>query len=134
MTNKTNQELIDYMKTIDDINKVYADPAEPDRIEEMRREGFPMREVIKNTKARIDRVRELFKTNKLFIDPKCTNLTWELETLTYAESTEGKNRIEDRFDGEDHACDALGYALFNHAMTKKMATRGAIVSKPTFNR
>lgn len=110
-TNKTNSEVIEFAKTLG-LNKVYPDPAEPDRIEEMRRANLNVREVSKDIEKGIDSVRELFKTNKIRIHNSCVNLIAELETYRYPERRPNNNEPETPVKEFDHAMDALRYALF----------------------
>lgn len=95
--------------------KVYPDPAEPDRVEILRKAGLNCREVSKDIVAGIDAVRELFKQNRIHIHPDCKNLIHELETYRYPEKKPDKNEEEKPIKENDHALDALRYALY---MTK----------------
>lgn len=104
-TEKTNAEVIEYAKTLDAI-AWYPDPAEPDRIEEMRRAGMNVKEVNKDVSKGIDAVRNLFKNNRLFILADCENLIWELQNYRYHDGTE--KVIKEN----DHLVDALRYVLF----------------------
>jgi len=108
---KTTAEIIDYAKTLG-INIFYPDPAEPDRIEEMNRAGLNCRDVNKDIAKGIDSVRELFKQNRLHIHESCSNLIWELETYAYPNKKDDKNEAEVPIKENDHALDALRYALF----------------------
>lgn len=109
-TGKTNAELIEYARHLK-INTFYPDPAEPDRIEEMKRAGLNVREVSKDIEKGIDSVRELLKQGRLHIHKNCTNLIWEMETYAYPESTPDRNESETPLKENDHAMDALRYAL-----------------------
>lgn len=87
---------------------IYPDPENPLAIEKMRQKGLNIREVIKgkdSITSGVNTVRELFKQGRIHVHKDCKNLIWELETLAYMED------YEDRFDGPDHACDALRYTL-----------------------
>jgi len=110
---KTNAEIIEKAKGMD-LNILYPDPAEPDRIEEMQRAGLNCREVNKDITSGVDRVRELFKQQKIKIHKNCQNLIWELETYHYPESKLGYNNQEKPIKENDHAIDALRYALYTH--------------------
>ena len=92
--------------------KVYADPAEPDRIEILRKYGLNCRDVSKDIVAGVDRVRELFKQNRIHIHPDCKNLIHELETYRYPDKKPDQNEIEKPVKDKDHALDALRYALY----------------------
>lgn len=125
-TGKTNPEVIEYTRS-ESSNAVYPDPAEPDRIEEMRRARLNTREVSKDVEAGIDAVRELFKQGRIHIDPSCVNLISELEMYHYEEKKPDKNEPETPVKEYDHLCDALRYALFMNAKKKR---GGVSVYKP----
>lgn len=119
---KTNNEIIEIDKNAQakyNINRWYPDPAEPDRIEEMRRAGLNCREVNKDVSAGVDRVRDLFKQNKIRIHQRCKNLIWELETYRYPEKREKNNEKEIPIKESDHLVDALRYALFTDEPIRK---------------
>jgi len=95
-------------------NKVYPDPESPSAISEMKARGVNVREVIKNKdsiKSGIDKVRELFLSGKLKIHNSCVNLIEELESYSYPDKREGRNEEENPIKENDHALDALRYAL-----------------------
>mgnify|MGYP001604624418 FL=1 len=88
----------------------------------MRRHNLPTREVSKDVVAGINRVRELFKANKIHIHKSCINLINELETYSYPEKQELHNPNELPIKENDHAVDALRYVLFVHAVMKKTSS------------
>lgn len=94
--------------------KCYPDPAEPDRIEILKKAGLNCREVSKDIVAGIDHVRELFKQNRIHIHPDCKNLITELETYRYPEKKPERNEEEKPVKENDHALDALRYALYTN--------------------
>ncbi len=99
-------------------NEVYADPESASGNEELRRRAVNLRDVIKNrdsVRNGINRVRELFKSNRLFIHESCKNLIWELETYAYPEKKPDHNEEENPIKENDHALDALRYALMMDA-------------------
>jgi PBSX family phage terminase large subunit len=101
--------------------KVYPDPAEPDRIEILRKSGLNCREVSKDIVAGVDNVRELFKQGRIHINPDCKNLIYELETYRYPDKKPEKNEEEKPVKENDHALDALRYALYTHKPKKKIS-------------
>lgn len=113
-TGKTNIEIIEYAKSKQP-NVVYADPAEPDRIEEMRRHNLNMRDVSKDISPGVDRVREFFKSGKIKVNASCVNLISELESYSYPDKKDDKNYEERPIKDMDHAVDALRYALFMYS-------------------
>lgn len=109
-TQKTNAELVEYMKPLGG-NKFYPDPAEPDRIEEMRRAGLNIMEVSKDIEAGITSVIELLKTNRLHVHSSCVNLISEFETYHYPDKKPDKNEPELPVKENDHGMDSIRYAL-----------------------
>lgn len=102
-------------------DECYPDPECPSGILELKRRGVNVREVLKNKdsiKNGINVVRELFNTNRLRIHSSCQNLIWELETYAYPESKPNQNEPENPIKENDHALDALRYALMmDNALT-----------------
>lgn len=94
--------------------KCYPDPAEPDRIEILRRTGLNCREASKDVVAGIDHVRELFKQNRIHIHPDCKSLIMELETYRYPDKKPDQNEQEKPIKENDHLLDALRYALYTN--------------------
>ena len=102
-TQRTTPEIIEMAKSFGG-NKYYPDPAEPDRIEEMRRAKLNIREVSKDVEAGINAVRELFKTNRLFIHESCIALIEEIEAYSYPDKKPDRNENEAPIKENDHAC------------------------------
>lgn len=127
-TGRTNIEIIEYAKSLRTA-AVYPDPAEPDRIEEMRRHGLNCRDVSKDIPKGIDAVRELFKQNRIHIHESCVNLIGELETYSYPDRKDLHNEEERPIKENDHAVDALRYALY---MNQPQMRRAAQQFKPSF--
>ncbi len=115
-TGKTTSEIIEYAQSLRG-NKYYPDPAEPDRLEEMRRAGLNVREVSKDIEAGISAVQELLKTNRLHIHPSCVNLINEFETYRYPDKKPDMNEKEVPIKEHDHALDSIRYALYMQAPT-----------------
>lgn len=119
-TGMTDEETADYVASRR-FNKVYPDPAQPQAIEVMRRKGVNVRDVSKgkdSIQAGIDRMRELFKQNRLFIHTSCVNLIAELETYSYADKSPYRNATENPIDEYNHAIDALRYVVMTHTASK----------------
>jgi PBSX family phage terminase large subunit len=110
---KTDDEIAEYIST-QGFNYVYPDPEAAAAIEAIRRKGVNIREVNKgkdSIKNGISTVSELFKQNRLFIHESCENLIYELETYSYPEKKDMRNEDENPIKENDHALDALRYAL-----------------------
>jgi PBSX family phage terminase large subunit len=110
---QTDAQIADYVAALK-WQECYPDPESASGCEELKRRGVNVREVIKNrdsVRNGISTVRELFKSNRLFIHASCTNLIWELETYSYPEKKADHNEDENPIKENDHALDALRYAL-----------------------
>lgn len=120
-TGQSTPQIIEVAKSFKG-NKYYPDPAEPDRIEEARKEHLNVREVSKNIPAGISCVQELFKANRLFIHSSCINLISEIETYSYPDKKPDHNEAEVPIKENDHAMDAMRYVLY---MNEGFGTQGS---------
>lgn len=122
-TGKITQEIIEALSNFTkmyNIRMYYPDPAEPDRLEEMRLAGLPPREVLKNKDSvnlGIDKVRELIKRNQLKVFKNCKYTLEELSMYHYPEEEIGKEIKEDPIKENDHLMDAIRYALSSYQTT-----------------
>src|SRR3990167_11367524 len=84
-TGQTDAQVADYASALK-ANECYPDPESASGVEELRRRGVNVREVIKgkdSVRNGINTVRELFKSNRLLIHKDSINLIWELENYSY---------------------------------------------------
>ncbi len=93
-------------------NKVYPDPAEPDRNEEARRAGLNVRDVIKDVEARIVCFQEVLKQGRFHISVNCPMAIWEFETYSYPDRKPDHNESEAPIKENDHAMDELGMVIY----------------------
>lgn len=104
---KTDPETNQYIAALN-AQKIFPDPAAASAVAELKKLcPGKVREVVKNKdsiKNGIDRVRELFKANKLHVASHCVNLIQEFETYSYPDKMPGKNEYEDPIKENDHAC------------------------------
>lgn len=116
----TDAQQADYVAALK-WDECYPDPESKSGILELKQRGVNVREVVKNKDSirnGINVVRELFNTNRLRIHSSCVNLIWELETYSYPEKREDRNEEENPIKENDHALDALRYALsMDNALT-----------------
>lgn len=115
-TGRTDEQIKDYVKSCN-FNRIYPDPASPSTIEVMNAAGLPVVEVVKgkeSIKTGINRVRQLFKMGKLHIHRDCINLIEELEGYVYPERRPNQPEDENPIKENDHALDALRYALMTN--------------------
>lgn len=112
-TKRTEVQIAEYVASCK-FNRVYPDPESPSAIQALNDKGVSVVEVIKgkdSIKSGIDRVRELFKQNRLHIHSSCVNLISELETYSYPDKRDMHNEDENPIKEHDHALDALRYAI-----------------------
>jgi len=110
---------------------IYADNAEPNRIEEIRRAGFNCIPADKSVKDGID----FCKRQNYISCSENANLNKERSVYCYKKDKNGK-AIEEPIKFKDHALDALRYADYTHCKDKNYDTdavvnlRKAIKSAP----
>lgn len=113
-TGRTESQIADYVLSCK-FNKVYPDPENPSAIALLAQKGVNIREVTKNKdsiKNGINKVRDLFKQNKLLINKRCVNLIGELESYCYPDSIDGMNESENPIKENDHLLDATRYVIY----------------------
>lgn len=88
---------------------IYADHAEPARIEEIYRAGFNVHPAHKDVLAGIDVV----KRYRLHITSRSVNLLREIKQYKFKEDRNG-HVLDEPLKFLDHALDALRYAIFSH--------------------
>jgi len=130
---RTEAQIADYVLSCK-FNRVYPDPENPSAIQVMATRGVNVREVVKNKdsiKNGIDKIRDLFKMNKLLINKKCVNLIGELESYCYPDSIDGKNDSENPIKENDHLLDALRYVIYMEYMLRRKVVGEK--PRPVFN-
>lgn len=110
-TEQSTDVIVEHAKSLRP-NKVYPDPAEPDRIDIARKAGLNVREVSKDVEAGVSCVQELLKQNRLHIHSSCINLIAEIETYSYPEKKPMNNEPETPIKENDHAMDEIRYVLY----------------------
>ncbi len=121
---KTDAEVADYVASCQ-FQRVFPDPENPAAIEELRRRGVNLRDVKKGPGSvanGINIVRELLKSNRLFIHSSCVNTIFEFETYAYPDKKDGRNEEEKPMKENDHALDSLRYALSMDAVLSNRRT------------
>ena len=115
-TQLTNQDLIQKLKTIVPANAtIWADSAEPARIEEIARAGFDIRAADKNVIDGIDYLRSC----RLHIDAQSPNLIKEIRGYKYKVMRDGTVK-EDPLKFRDHLCDTFRYCIYSmHKLQKR---------------
>lgn len=114
---KNTADLIEWAKGAvaeEKVEKWYPDPAEPDRVKEMRDAGLHCVDVNKHKSvaAGIDRLRHLLRTGRFHVSAECKDLIYEFETYSYPKAHEGYNEKEDPIKKNDHALDEVRMVVY----------------------
>lgn len=122
-THLINTQLIELLKQLitNRHHTIYADAAEPARIAEIQRAGFVVRASDKQVLNGIDHT----KRYPLHVVKGSTNLINELDTYSWKENGNG-NHLDEPEKWNDHACDALRYAVFTHTGPKRLRILGFV--------
>jgi PBSX family phage terminase large subunit len=115
-TSRTEAQIADYVQSCK-FNAVYPDPENASAIRVLTDKGIEVREVDKSpgsVATGINKIRSLFKRNKIWINNNCVNLISELETYAYPEKKPDHNESEKPIKEHDHALDALRYAIMGN--------------------
>lgn len=110
-SHRTNQDIIDMLSEleVDTRTPIYADSAEPARIEEIYRAGYNIHAAEKKVDDGIDSV----KRHKLHVHPESVNLLKELQTYKWREDKNG-NVLDVPVKFNDDCMDAMRYAIHTH--------------------
>ena len=90
-----------------DLDAVYCDSADPEKIEVFCRNGLNAYPSVKNVKAKIDTTRE----SHIYIDESCENLIREMPSYEWKRDRNG-NILDEPVKENDHAIDSLCYAVY----------------------
>lgn len=107
----TNNDLLARMEelNIDKMADLYCDNAEPDRIEEIRKNGYNAKPAKKDVKAGIDYV----KGRTIHIDAvNSPNIYTEYNNYKWKENKDGVT-LDEPVKAFDHTLDAIRYAIFS---------------------
>jgi phage terminase large subunit len=107
----TNADLITKLKElkIPQDAPIYADAAEPQRIEEIYSAGWNIKPADKSVKDGID----FLKRYRLHIDPNSANILNEIRAYSYRKDKNGQV-LEEPVKFRDHLMDAARYGAYTH--------------------
>jgi phage terminase large subunit len=127
----TNQDVIEKLEVLipDKRKAIYADCAEPARIEEIQRAGFNIHPADKSVKDGIDYCKRL----KIMMHAESTNLIHENGQYKYKEDKNG-NVIDDPVKFSDHLMDCRRYGHYSHRITGPPASMTSRDPEPTIKR
>jgi len=111
----TNSDLISKIKSLNiaRTNYIYCDSSESNRITEIKRAGFNANPGDKNVKDGID----FIKTCKIFSNGRNKNINNEMLSYCYKKDKDG-NIFDEPLKCNDHAMDAIRYAIYTHSKKK----------------
>jgi phage terminase large subunit len=127
---KTTDEIIQVLNNKikeHKVYKVYADPAEPDRIEECKRKNIPVYDASKDVSGGISFVQTLIRERRLFICNNCTEWLDEASMYHWIETEVDKQPKEEPEKINDHLMDATRYPVYSFTPPTQ---RIAIASQP----
>ena len=109
----TNNDLIKKLEVLipNKNNIIFADCAEPARIEEISRSKFNIIPAIKSVKDGID----CLKSKKIYSNYDNTNLNSEVNTYCWKKNKEG-NLLDEPIKFNDHCLDSIRYAIYTHSL------------------
>jgi PBSX family phage terminase large subunit len=113
-------------------NKVYPDPEAPAAIKELRLRGVNVRDVVKgkdSIQTGIRKIKELLKAGKLKVHKKCINTIQEFETYCYPDKVDQQNFKELPIKENDHAMDAIRYAIMMQPIEGERSKAGTYIPK-----
>jgi len=110
-TQDLTEKLVQIISPQERTQTIYADAAEPDRIAQIARAGFNIKPADKAVSNGIMAV----KAAKLFITKTSVNLIKEIQNYCWKTDLNG-NVLEDPVKFNDHALDALRYALYTRGI------------------
>jgi phage terminase large subunit len=95
-------------------DNIYADSANPDKIDEIKRAGYNIRPAEKSVFSGIGKVKEY----RIHVVQNSVNVLNELDNYMWKADADG-NLLDDPIKDNDHACDAIRYAIYSHLGKRK---------------
>jgi phage terminase large subunit len=96
---------------------IYCDSSESNRIEEFKKAGFNVFTSNKSVKDGID----FIKTCKIYSNTENVNINKEVLSYCYKQDKDG-NIFDEPIKFNDHAMDAIRYAIYSHSKNKPTTT------------
>jgi len=100
-------------------NKIYCDPSGQNAIAEMRNVKIRAVDADNDIDNGVAKLKSMFRNDLIFIDESCKNLIKELESYRYEKDRFTKNLTEKPIAKDNHAVDALRYAVSDFNPYKK---------------
>ena len=116
-TERTTAEIIQVLRNkISEfrVSRVFPDPAEPDRIKELKDAKINVMEANKDVKGGISNLQQLIKDKRFFVFGTCREWLDEASTYHYPEGQEGKPFKDEPEKVNDHLMDATRYLIHSY--------------------
>lgn len=118
----THVELANEVSMMDskfNFHRIYVDPSALDAIETMKTKRLRVYLGNNDLDGGISKLKSMFRNDLIFIDSSCKNLIKEIESYRYGKDRFSKNLTEQPIKKNDHAVDALRYAVTEFNPFKK---------------
>jgi phage terminase large subunit len=117
----TTPAIIDLMDSLEigKTDNIYADSASPEKIKEIQQAGYHVKGAEKSVFSGIGKVKEY----RIHVVQNSVNVLNELDNYTWKTDAEG-NLLDDPVKDNDHACDAIRYAIYSHLGKRKPTIYG----------
>lgn len=116
-TGLTNSDLVELMKqhNIDKKARIFCDHSEPDKITDLKRDGYNTYKAVKHVNEGINYIKSFH--SKIKINAHSANLLKESSNYSYVKKADGTILdVPNKFD--DHALDAMRYGIYSYKKTK----------------
>ena len=120
---KTTNEIIDLCENANIPKNVmmYADSAEPDRINEFKSAGYRIVPVSKETNSIKNQI-EFLRNRTIYIDGRCTNMVREIQQYKYTKDRTTGEFTDEPLSIEDDSIASLRYGIEPYRKSKKLRT------------
>lgn len=99
-----------------------CDPSSPENIDALRRAGVRAKGAMNRVLPGIQSVGARFSSDRIRISPDCPHLIGELRSYTWRQRSDGTTIPDEPVKANDHACDALRYAIMGLSAPRTTAT------------
>ena len=127
---KTTPEIIAEAKRFQKLYNVavwFPDPAEPDRIEEMKRAGLHVGSTNKDVPLGLSYVSSLIREQRLFVHERCKEFLDEASQYVFEKNADEKENRESPVKFNDHICDSVRYLCMGYRPLEPRVNRGPII-------
>ncbi|KKT92573.1 MAG: hypothetical protein A3E37_00960 [Candidatus Andersenbacteria bacterium RIFCSPHIGHO2_12_FULL_46_9] len=114
------------------VEKIYPDPEDQEKIQEMRNKFLPVYEANKSVVDGINHVRQLIHEKRLFVFKTCIQTLEEMSQYRYDEAALDREAKELPVKLNDHLMDALRYALYSFQPSDNRQPQASPAWRPSY--